>query len=138
MFSFISTFSFLYISLICRERERESRECGELKPKKYQRGPCSLSETLFWLPASYGANLLLNSNGDFFYCRQRLHLVTLNSLHTRLILYIAWGHTRSPNILLFWWKPDPQISGHFPCTHAKLWDVKYQCYPAFLLSFIMP
>ena len=32
-----------------REREREtvSRECGTLKPKKYQRGPCSLqSETL--------------------------------------------------------------------------------------------
>lgn len=25
-----------------RERERVSRECGALKPKKYQRGPCSL------------------------------------------------------------------------------------------------
>ena len=29
------------------EREKVSRECGALKPKKYQRGPCSLqSETL--------------------------------------------------------------------------------------------
>lgn len=25
-----------------RERERVSRECGALNPKKYQRGPCSL------------------------------------------------------------------------------------------------
>ena len=48
---FIFTIKEIYQNNRAKEGEREkvSRECGALKPKKYQRGPCSLQSETLWV-----------------------------------------------------------------------------------------